>query len=195
MIMEKKYHTFWCRLAASILDSLIVYVPLVFTYFFTEYFFMRKNMNMLGIINMILLIVIIFSRPVYTIWMHGRYGQTLGKKAMNIILLNVEETRIVNYREAVRREYLRLIIVLLYLILQFYPMVNANYFPRTLHTQSIVSYTGWVWLFVEVITMFTNDKRRSLHDLIAGSVVIRKEFMFMEKFPEHSEQFTFEEAA
>ena len=30
-----------------------------------------------------------------------------------------------------------------------------------------------LWFFAEVITMLTNQKRRALHDFIAGTVVIR----------------------
>jgi uncharacterized RDD family membrane protein YckC len=29
------------------------------------------------------------------------------------------------------------------------------------------------WLGLELLTMLTNSKRRALHDLIAGSVVVR----------------------
>jgi len=38
----------------------------------------------------------------------------------------------------------------------------------------ILAYFGIALFGVELITMFTNTKRRSLHDFIAGSVVIRK---------------------
>jgi hypothetical protein len=30
-----------------------------------------------------------------------------------------------------------------------------------------------LWFFAEVLTMLTNEKRRALHDFIAGTVVIR----------------------
>jgi uncharacterized RDD family membrane protein YckC len=190
MIMEKKYDTFWPRWAAGFLDGLI-FMPLGFISLF-----LRNNPHVPVIIACILTAIYNFSRPVYTIWMHGRYGQTVGKKALNIILLNVEETRVINYKEALLRESPYLIMLFLYSILSIYILFsNGNFSPSLVVSVSILSFTNLIWFLLEVITMLTNNKRRALHDLIAGSVVIRKEFMFMEKFPEHPEQFTSEEAA
>jgi uncharacterized RDD family membrane protein YckC len=33
-----------------------------------------------------------------------------------------------------------------------------------------------LWFLLEIATMLTNEKRRAVHDFIAGSVVIRDEF-------------------
>jgi uncharacterized RDD family membrane protein YckC len=41
-------------------------------------------------------------------------------------------------------------------------------------TDYIFAFFSMALFGVELITMFTNAKRRSLHDFIAGSVVIRK---------------------
>lgn len=37
-----------------------------------------------------------------------------------------------------------------------------------------IMYSTFGWFGLEVVTMLTNNKRRALHDFIAGSVVIRK---------------------
>jgi hypothetical protein len=37
----------------------------------------------------------------------------------------------------------------------------------------VLAYAGGIWFFLEVVTMLTNNKRRALHDLIAGTVVVR----------------------
>ena len=39
----------------------------------------------------------------------------------------------------------------------------------------VLMYSTSAWFIVEVATMLTNDKRRALHDFIAGSVVVRKQ--------------------
>lgn len=39
----------------------------------------------------------------------------------------------------------------------------------------VVRYGMTAWFFLEVVTMLFNDKRRALHDFIAGSVVVRTE--------------------
>ena len=36
-----------------------------------------------------------------------------------------------------------------------------------------IGWGGLVWSLLEIATMLTNSKRRALHDLIAGTVVVR----------------------
>src|SRR5205823_1567478 len=41
---------------------------------------------------------------VYSVTMHARSGQTVGKRALSVILLNVGESRVPTWREAVLRD-------------------------------------------------------------------------------------------
>ena len=46
--------------------------------------------------------------------------------------------------------------------------------PENVNTVNwIISFSGLAWFLIEVITMLANNKRRALHDFIAGSVVVR----------------------
>jgi len=49
----------------------------------------------------------------------------------------------------------------------------------------IAYWANQIWIWSEFIVMFTNKEKRALHDFIAGTVVIKKEF---ENAPEHHRQ-------
>jgi uncharacterized RDD family membrane protein YckC len=40
-------------------------------------------------------------------------------------------------------------------------------------SEAVLAWAGCAWYLLEVITMLTNDKRRAVHDFIAGTVVVR----------------------
>jgi uncharacterized RDD family membrane protein YckC len=189
LIMEIKYNTIWRRFHAGILDGLI-FLPLAFI---QSYFGSRQDLPV--IITAAWLIIYTFSRPVYTIAMHSNCGQTIGKKAMGVILLNVDETATISFRQSVLREFPALIILAVFTLFKIYIMLGNTITPTIQTLLSIFSGMNFIWFLLEIITALTNSKRRALHDLIAGSVAIRKEYMFQEKFPEHPEQFQSEEAA
>jgi uncharacterized RDD family membrane protein YckC len=168
-MIEQKYSTFAPRFAAGFLDGLIFW-PVgwlrSFAYLHT------------APVPLKVLIYIISSCVflVYSIWMHGKFGQTLGKMACKVIVLDISE-RPLSMRQAVLRDILGVVLL---------PVGLAVDIPRIIHGIDIyapanVTPIDWVlmystlgWFVIEVVTMLTNKKRRALHDFIAGSVVIRK---------------------
>jgi uncharacterized RDD family membrane protein YckC len=103
--------------------------------------------------------------------MHGKYGQTLGKMACKIVVLDVSEQSL-TMRQAVLRDILGLILLcvgLTHNIPRIVQGIDISAPPNLL-----IVFSGLGLFLVEIVTMFTNDKRRALHDFIAGSVVIRK---------------------
>jgi len=168
--MNTKYHTFWRRFFAGWCDGLI-FLPLGIVNVFI------KNLDIPVLFIIVWLFVYVFAVPVYTILMHGRFGQTLGKMATGIIVLHVSENRIINYEEAVIRESPNLIGSLFFFVMTVYLEFDTDAFTNHAFviTYGILSSANAIWFLVEIITMFSNKKRRALHDYLAHSVVIRKE--------------------
>jgi uncharacterized RDD family membrane protein YckC len=114
----------------------------------------------------------------YSIWMHGKFGQTIGKMICKVIVLDVSE-RSLNMKQAVLRDILGVI---------FLPISLATDIPRiirgvNMNTPTNITTIDWIvtfsmfgWFVIELVTMLTNNKRRALHDFIASSVVIRKPY-------------------
>jgi len=170
-MIESKYQTFWRRFGAGLLDGL-VFLPLGFIdpwkwsyqipiYLLVAWFIFHETCWYL-----------------YSVLMHGRYGQTLGKMVCKVRVLDKSETKPISYRQAFFRD-----IILIITGLGF----SATMLPAVLHGKNpyeINESMEWLylllwsslstfWLLAELITMLTNKKRRAIHDFIAGSVVVK----------------------
>ncbi len=92
----EKYQTFTPRLFALIIDALI-FLPLSFLDN------LIKEANLLPAIFALWLLVSSAAHPLYSILMHGIYGQTLGKMAMKVKVVDAFEKPI-TFHHAVLRE-------------------------------------------------------------------------------------------
>jgi uncharacterized RDD family membrane protein YckC len=110
----------------------------------------------------------------YLVIGHGRYGQTIGKRLMGIQVLSVNEQEVIGYRNAFLREcvwFFAQIAGIVYLIVETMQSPAPVAIQQT-YFKSIVALITSSWFILEVITMLLNKKRRALHDLIAGSIVV-----------------------
>lgn len=165
----EKYQTFWPRFFAGFIDGL-VFLPLSFA----DSFLSAPARPPLVII---LWSGIIYSSYwLYSVLLHSRYGQTLGKMAMKIKVLDVSEERIPTFRQAFLRDIGYIVLNTLSLMYLVYLVLAGKYIAdaeiSTLPGR-ILMWASLGWFLLEIITMATNEKRRALHDYIAGTVVIR----------------------
>lgn len=111
----------------------------------------------------------------YVIVMHAKWGQTVGKMVCHVKVVDHVTEKPITWRQAMVREGVP-------------AFINFGFFGylawRMLRAQPVSSETfglavlGWVslpvlWHLAEVLTMLTNARRRALHDLLAGTVVVR----------------------
>jgi uncharacterized RDD family membrane protein YckC len=168
-MIEHKYSTFRPRFSAAIVDGLI-FTPVGWIYSFTF-------SNFDSVLLRILVCVINSSAfLVYSIWMHGKYGQTLGKMVCKVVVLDVSEQPL-RMRQAILRDIFGVVLLPIGLVTDIARIVRGIdvSVPANLTTLDwIIAYSALSWFLIEIVTMFTNDKRRALHDFIAGSVVVRK---------------------
>ena len=122
----------------------------------------------------------------YSIYCHARFGQTVGKHTMGIRVVSVTGERI-GWREAWLRSSVDIPFVLLGAISSLVALAaisDANYYgvgwmERGANIRACEpAWLSWtsaahnIWFWSEVVVMLFNEKRRSLHDFIAGTVVI-----------------------
>ena len=113
---------------------------------------------------------------IYIVIGHGKYGQTLGKKIMQIKVLDIGEQKTIGYSRAFLRESVWLIAEISGIIYLIYLSSATTVTDRELVKlvyEDYMSFTTLGWLLLELITMLFNKKRRALHDYIAGSVVVK----------------------
>jgi uncharacterized RDD family membrane protein YckC len=121
----------------------------------------------------------------YTIYGHGRFGQTVGKWVMAVRVVRTNGKRI-GWRQAWLRSSVDLLFTVLGVVGQLAALVtilDAEYYGDR-RTEDVFAHTpGWavwavwigiIWSLSEVVTMLLNKRRRALHDFIAGTVVIHE---------------------
>ncbi len=127
-------------------------------------------------VNLGWFIAFTFLFPVYSIVLHGRYGQTIGKRLCGVRVVDISE-RPLTWVQAALRDLPNLIYPSWALVgaarlilagLDPYPTM-----PSEADLQGIFLWNMWV--AVELLTTLTNSKRCSIHDFLARSVVVRVE--------------------
>lgn len=162
-----RYSTFGARFGAGIIDGFVL-TPIGMIDFLV--FDIQRPIWLVAIWAFITY----FFYSAYSIILHGKYGQTVGKMATGVTVLDVSETRLPGYRQAFLRDSI-------YIALTVVPLFAFWYYLFTGGIEIALSYT-WVdavtgyialgWFMLEVVTMLSNEKRRALHDWIANTVVV-----------------------
>ncbi len=168
MIILPKYQTFIKRAIAGFIDGL-VFIPINLIGIFL--------IDTLGgdlVTSWAFVDTIIWT--LYYVIGHGKYGQTLGKRAMGIKVLDCDEKSMIGYKRAFIRESVWFFVSILGLI--YFSFIHKDYtlpdypVPYDTTVDDFLSLTTLIWFILEIITMAFNSKRRALHDYMAGSVVI-----------------------
>ena len=167
--MDKKYATFWPRVLAAILDTLILW-PLGWA----DELIWGATKSTAILVPWYLLYS--FSFVAYTIILHGVYGQTIGKAITGVKVVDLSEGRL-SMKQAVLRDSVILLITALGVgsglrIAAAGISPYGNPFEMTA-VDWIFIYATLGWSILEVLSMLLSKKRRAIHDFIAGSVVIR----------------------
>jgi uncharacterized RDD family membrane protein YckC len=119
----------------------------------------------------------------YTVVMHARYGQTVGKMVTKVRVVDFRTEGRISWRQAWLRESLPMVMSLGFLGWVVFLILCTGLSPKALangEASLAVRNSFWLltalpasWFMAEVLTMLTNNKRRALHDFIAGTVVVR----------------------
>ncbi len=163
-----KYHTFLKRLCAAFIDGIILY-PIVFIDTAAN----NSTNNLLFIVCKFLSA---FLYIFYFIILHAKYGQTIGKKLMNIKVVDIAEVNLIGFKRAIIRELpwiITNILIFIYLFKSLFLLKNTDLISVKENYDDLTFIVSFTWLGIELISMFTNPKRRAIHDWLAKSVVIK----------------------
>ena len=170
------YATFWQRFAAMWIDFLVLMPLMVIQVLLGS---SSKS------VAFALVIPMAAAYAAYTIYCHGRFGQTVGKRVMDIRVIRTTGERI-GWREAWLRSSVELCFSALGVIGSFVALAtiaDSDYYGVGWgqRAQNLAAHEplwlGWtatatqIWVWSEVVVRLFNKRRRSLHDFIAGTVV------------------------
>jgi uncharacterized RDD family membrane protein YckC len=179
-----RYQTFWRRFGASLTDEL-AFTPfrLVWTLivFLTVGLYSDRWAFALGAIAGVALL---FYGPYF----HARWGQTLGKMACGVRVVDAsDESKAITTAQAIIRELPNVVVWLLLTSALVGAIVSDPddilFYDRStdtwevsrgaLATYLVLTAVALLWFALEALTMALNTRRRSLHDYLAGTVVVK----------------------
>ena len=167
-----RYQTFGSRFGAGIVDS-IVFIPLIIA----DAFILQEGrpiavLAIWGVVSYV-------SYSVYSVLMHARYGQTLGKMVTKVKVLNDAETEVPGMKRAILRDSVY-IAMTLFSVIWFLRLLFKDGFTSAYNNSSVNLYFGIFsmgWLLLELVTMLMNSRRRAFHDYIGGTVVVNAPYL------------------
>lgn len=159
-----RYQTGFRRLFAAIIDG-IIFIPLSAM----EQWIFKDTVHLPLAISSTIFFALL--PLVYSIFLHYKYGQTLGKRIAGVKVLDISETRLLTLRQSVFRDGFYLIVEVVGLC-YFLSQINKPEYLQKNYSDFAAQPIIW-WTVIELVTMLTNKKKRAIHDLIAGSVVVR----------------------
>jgi uncharacterized RDD family membrane protein YckC len=112
---------------------------------------------------------------VYSVLLHTLYGQTFGKMALDVKVVDFKSENNITFKQAFLRDCVPVVMLVFLLTASvFMPIEPTGESPEWLvYGMMIFGLSYFLWHLLEIITMLFNDKNRALHDFIAGTVVIR----------------------
>ncbi len=176
-ILHYRYDTFSQRIGAAIIDGLVL-LPFVFG---DELIFAQRDKLWLILLWMPVSYSVYL---LYTILGHGLYGQTLGKRAAGIRVLDNATEQPITILQAARRESPWIVFTILILAVDIAAIYNGFEFTGALlYARVGLGYATFAWIIVEIVSCLFNSKRRAVHDLIGGTVVVRDNVPLMVSEP------------
>lgn len=162
----EKYTTFFPRLVALLIDSFIMLPLIIF-----DDWFHKAEFPMMFFYFWIPLST--FISPVYTILMHGKYGQTLGKMYMNVKVVKAKSEENISFAQALLREIPFVLLKIGAIALNIMFFGDNPDSERLQIPLGVFGFFVFTWYSADIIVFLFDNKRRALHDFIAGTVVVK----------------------
>lgn len=164
-----RYQTLERRLGALIVDLIVLVAPL---------YVLDLSITALGISGILLtpwLLISNFANAVYHILLQGWYGQTLGKMLFRVKVVREDDESPISMYEAYLREIPTLVFAVIAFANEVFIVLSGGAVIRTDPTpvDYFLMFIALPWLIAEIVSALKTAKRRAIHDLIAGTVVIR----------------------
>ncbi len=173
-----EYGGFWRRVGAQFLDGLIILPVTILAIFGLE--FSR-------LFNFYYLLPEIAFMAFYYIALVKRYGGTPGKRILDMRIVMADGTPLTTKAAILRNlvEWSFGALSTLSFAVAGIHITDAQFEPlgyiqklqlisaSAPHWNTIPTYGAYVWLLLGAIVMLSNARRRGIHDVLAGTVVIR----------------------
>lgn len=175
-----KYVGFWRRFGASIIDGLVT-LPFVVLFEYANGF----SQTFAAVLALPSALFYAF----YRFYFHARWGATIGKRAMKIKVMTYDREEPISYAHAGLRisvDTLFATVMGIATIYAIYSIDAETYLSlgwairssiATTHAPNWYEYTIYLaaaWGVINLLSLLVTDKKRAMHDYIAGTVVVHQ---------------------
>ncbi len=183
-----KYATFWQRFGAGWIDFFVMLPAIVL------FGWLASQSLMLAYLVAIPSGLMYWA---YSYHFHAVSGQTIGKRAVGIRVVQLDGSRI-NRPISFRRSVVDLVFAILSVLATFLALrtissveyAALSWTEQTIRVHSVhtaffrwVDYAAQAWVWSEVVTVLFNHRRRAIHDFIAGTCVVTEASQIEAKLP------------
>jgi uncharacterized RDD family membrane protein YckC len=112
----------------------------------------------------------------YSVFLHARYGQTIGKMVAKVKVLNDSETDVPGLGRALLRESAYLMMMVFSLLWFLYLLITKGFAEAYSDERAdrVIAVFLMGWLPLELVTLLNNPRRRAYHDMMGGTVVVNR---------------------
>ncbi len=163
---DTRYKTFWRRFGAMWIDG-FMFKPLAL---------ITPNVMVGSSFGLVIWACVLSLIPIiYNTAMHARYGQTVGKMVCGVMVIDLTQTRALSTKQAILRDSLSygFSAAAFVLLAMIAAMDSEGDRWAALAFGFGLGFAVIAWSLGEVLTTLTNSRRRSLHDFIAGTLVVK----------------------
>ena len=158
----ERYRTILRRIAAWLVDMLPFLPALVVG----GIYYRHSHGTALGVAWTLALSVLGVA---YSVYFHGRYGATPGKSVLKLRVVSASKEEKIGFPVAFLRESP-------WVVMAGLSVFEDHWGPAHMPSLvSVVSTLTGVWMLADWLVALVHPKRRALHDLIGGTVVIKEE--------------------
>jgi uncharacterized RDD family membrane protein YckC len=171
-----RYAGFWSRLAAGLIDTLVL-MPCMIIGFWA--------MSASKLWAVALMLPLNVASLAYHVVLHARFGQTLGKMVAGVRVITTSGAPI-SWREAGLRSTVDIALALVGLASYAFIVTRLpdsewthGWLEHAKRVKALqpdwarwAGYANQVWFWSEMLVLLFNERKRALHDFIAGTVVI-----------------------
>ena len=158
---------------ASLIDGLI-FLPIVF---------LDRSMGEVTQSQVVIFLYFLVSWQLgwlYSTVLHGYRGQTLGKMHKKIQVVRATDGSVISYGRAALRDLPVIVLILVSTSIWIYAHIawwggwySEEHEAIMQKVYVAILYCNVGWVLLECVTMIFHPRRRAIHDLIAGTIVVR----------------------
>lgn len=179
---NKVYAGFWKRFCAGIID-MFVFLPFLYLFYLLESISIST-----ALVSAIISSILFVS---YSIFFHYKFGATLGKMAAGV-KVTLPDGSPIGLKQALLRSSVDVAFSIFAVIAQIIAInssepdkfLSLGWGDRAHYLFALypawyffVNVSSQIWYWGELIVLLFNKRKRALHDFIAGTVVIKKEYV------------------